>query len=68
MEVALKSTPGETIMIALLLLVLLALAGAFFGVDSRDGRDWATSSWTERSTPPPSRDPGPSRDEAELCA
>lgn len=55
-------------MIALLLLVLLALAGVFFGADSRDGRDWRTGSWTERSTPLPSRDPGPSRDEAGLCA
>ena len=55
-------------MIALLLLILLALAGAFFSADSRDGRDWRTGSWTERSASLPSRDPGPARDEAELCA
>ena len=55
-------------MIVLLLLILLALAGAFFGVDSRDGRDWKIGSWTERSAPLPSRDAGPARDEAELCA
>jgi hypothetical protein len=68
MEVAWKSTPWETTMIALLLLILLALAGIFFGTDSRDGRDWRTGSWTEHSALLPSKDPGPSRDEAELCA
>ncbi|MEO5877998.1 MAG: hypothetical protein ABIS86_11840 [Streptosporangiaceae bacterium] len=53
-------------MIALILLVLLALAGPIFGTDSRDGSGWHHSSWLERAPAPLRGDPGPARDETEF--